>query len=382
MSNLDVIKRETMLSTTNAWVKRLSAFASSNDIKFDDYQKDIVVNTVRKIGEMGFDIFAYEQNNVADILYQTAFLRLNPSATPRHCYFINRDVYESGRKVGSKLEMGIEGEGNDEILRKFGVGIKRDEKNEAVGIHKVWIVREGDEYQEGYFNGIQFTPPTWRPKLLKAGERKGKVLKLVYPIERTNGEVEFWASDREDLQPILLKHIEQNLMSYRKADKDGFNKVMRELRQMTFDEIIDKHQDTEISFKNYGKDYNVRIIQDSYVGSTGEAMIIRKLRNTAIRNFPKNFDTTIIETIYRNTFEEKYDKPEQEAIGVDTENAGKKKVETSKEKKDIVEIVDVEEVKTKVAESIIDTIGKQTEEELVATSGYDIDKDLEVLWYG
>lgn len=327
MADLNVIKRETMLSTTNAWIKRLSAFASSNDIKFDNYQKDIVVNTVRKIGENGYDIFAYDQNNVADVLYQTAFLRLNPSATPRHCYFINRDVYESGRRVGSKLEMGIEGEGNDEILRKFGVGIKRDENNEAVGVHKVWIVREGDEYQEGYFNGIAYTPPTWRPKLLKAGEKKGKVLKIVYPIERTNGEVEFWAADREDLQPIILKHIEQNLMGYRKADKDGFNKLMRELRELTFDEIIDKHQHTEVSFKNYGKDFNVRLIQDSYVGSTGEAMTIRKLRNVAIRNFPKNFDTTVIETLYRKTFEEKYDAPVVEAIGVDTENAGKKVIE-------------------------------------------------------
>lgn len=76
MADLNIIKRETMLSTTNAWIKRLSAFASSNDIKFDDYQKDIVVNTVRKIGENGYDIFSYDQNNVADVLYQTAFLDL------------------------------------------------------------------------------------------------------------------------------------------------------------------------------------------------------------------------------------------------------------------------------------------------------------------
>jgi hypothetical protein len=309
MSNqLDIIKRETMLSTTNAWIKRLSAFASSNNINFDAYQKDIVVNTVRKITESGYDIYAYDQNNVADILYQTAFLRLNPSATPRHCYFINRDVWENGRKIGSKLEMGIEGEGNDEILRKFGVGIKRDQNNEAVGVHKVWIVREGDEYQEGYFSGISYTPPTWRPKLLKAGEKKGKVLKVVYPIERTDGEVDFWAADREDLQPIILKHIEQNLMGYRKADKEGFNKLMRTLRKLSFDDIIETHQDTEIAYKAYGKDNSLRLVQDSYVGSTGEAMIIRKLRNIAIRNFPKNFDTTVIESLYRETFEEKYDK--------------------------------------------------------------------------
>jgi hypothetical protein len=97
-------------------------------------------------------------------------------------------------------------------------------------------------------------------------------------------------------------------MGYRKADKEGFNKLMRTLRKLSFDEIIETHQDTEIAYKAYGKDNSLRLIQDSYVGSTGEAMIIRKLRNIAIRNFPKNFDTTVIESLYRETFEEKYDK--------------------------------------------------------------------------
>jgi hypothetical protein len=125
-------------------------------------------------------------------------------------------------------------------------------------------------------------------------------------------------------------------MGFRKADKDAFNALMRELRDLTFDEIIDKHQHTEVVFKNYGKDFSVRLIQDSYVGSTGEAMTIRKLRNVAIRNFPKNFDTTVIETIYRKTFEEKYDTPIVEAIGVDTENAGKKVIEEDLVKHDSV----------------------------------------------
>ena len=356
-SKLDIIKRETMLSTTNAWIKKISAFANSNDIQFDNYQKDIVVNTVRKIGEMGYDIYSYDQNNVADILYQTAFLRLNPSATPRHCYFINRDVYEGGRKVGSKLEMGIEGEGNDEILRKFGVGIKRDQNNEAVGIHKVWIVREGDEFEEGYFSGISYTPPTWRPKKPVVGQKKGKVIKVVYPIERTNGEVDFWSADRDDLQPILLKHIEQNLMSYRKADKEGFQKLMKELRQLSFDDLIDKHQDTEIKFKNYGKDYSVRLIQDSYVGSTGEAMIIRKLRNVAIRNFPKNFDTTVIETLYRDTFEEKYERTNViDATGVDASTAGSIQIETKP---------DVEDTVAKVQQSTEESLQNETKEVVI-----------------
>ena len=205
------VKKETMLQTTNAWVKKLSAFANASNISFDEYQQEIVVNTVRKIAETGMDIYEFDTNNVADVLYQTAFLRLNPSAMPRHCYFISRNVYEGGRISGKKLEIGIEGEGNDEILRTAGVGIRRDEHNEAVGVHKVWVVREFDDFQDGYYSGVNFIPPTWKPKPTPIGQKKGRVIKVVYPIERTSGDVEYWSAERADLQPIILKHIEQNL---------------------------------------------------------------------------------------------------------------------------------------------------------------------------
>ena len=300
-NQLDVIKRETMLQTTNAWVKRLSAFANSNELNFSKYQETIVVNTVRKIQESGFDIYAHDQNNVADILYQTAFLNLNPSAIPRHCYFIERTIYTDGKPQGKKLEMGIEGEGNDEILRKFGYEVKH--------IHKVWVIRDGDEYQEGYYQGINYVPPTWKPRLLKMGERKGAVLKVVYPIERKDGSVEYWGADREDLQPILLKHIEQNLSTYRKADKVAYNKLMKRLQTLSFDEILNEYNETEISFTYYNKSNTSKLISESYVGPTGDPMIIRKLRNVAVRTFPKNFDTTLVEKIYETTFEEKYNKP-------------------------------------------------------------------------
>lgn len=332
MNQIQEVKKQTMLQVTNAWVKKLNAFADASSLKFDDYQKEIVVNTVRKLQESGFDIMQYEQNNIADILYQTSFLRLNPSALPKHCYFIERKIYDSGKVVGKKIEMGIEGEGNDEILRNFGVGIRRDSKNEAVGVHKVWVIREFDDFEDGYYNGIEYTPPKWRQKPTPIGKKKGRVIKVVYPIERTDGQVEYWSADRADLQPIILKHIEQNLSSFARANKERFNEIMAELKELSFDEILETYGDTVLSFKAWGKDQEARMISDSYVGSTGEAMIIRKLRNLATRTYPKNFNTTVIEKIYESTFEERYDKPAIETVIKENlslemeQNAGKKQV--------------------------------------------------------
>lgn len=353
-NELELVKQQTMLQTSKSWVSQLERFAQDNEINFTEYQKGIVVNTVRKLYELGFDIMTYDRNNVADILYQTAFLNLNPSAMPRHVYFKERDIYENYKKVGTKLEMGVEGEGNDEILRTFGIGIKKDAQGNAIGVHKVWVVREGDEYKSGYYNGLQYTPPVWVEKELKRGEKKGVIMKVVYPIEKTDGSVEYWSADREDLQPIILKHIEQNLMGYRRDDKDGFNKLMRELREMTFDEIIEQYAEKEITIKKSNGSYQVRIIQDSYTGSTGESMILRKLRNVALRTFPKNFDKTSLSTIYEKTFEERYETPrietntEEKLIDDVKENAGSIQiVDTPKSK-----AVEVLEVKQEVKKTI------------------------------
>ena len=66
-----------------------------------------------------------------------------------------------------------------------------------------------------------------------------------------------------------------------------YNEIMAELRDLSFDEILETYGDVVLSFKAWGKDQEARMISDSYVGSTGEAMIIRKLRNVATRTFPK-----------------------------------------------------------------------------------------------
>lgn len=96
------------------------------------------------------------------------------------------------------VEMGIEGDGNDAILSRFGRSVKK--------VHRHWEVREHDGFTYPGYAGLEVTPPTWTPK----GE--GKVIRVVYPIEYNDGQVEFFIAEREDVKANLLAHMYNNLM--------------------------------------------------------------------------------------------------------------------------------------------------------------------------
>ena len=57
-----------------------------------------------------------------------------------------------------QFEFGIEGDGNDAILRTYGVDINK--------VHNCWIIREGDEFSYPSFNGLELSPPKWVTKIL------------------------------------------------------------------------------------------------------------------------------------------------------------------------------------------------------------------------
>lgn len=389
-NDLQSIKRETMLQVSNNWVKQFTSFASSSEIKFDDEQKQIIVNSVRKLYESGYDINEYDRNNVADVLYTVAFMRWQPSAMPRHCYFQETKEWEDGQVKNKKLEVKVEGEGNDHVLRLYGVGIKRNEFGEAIGIGKVWIVREFDEFSEGYYNGVEFTPPKWIPKKLGRGDKKGVIMKVVYPITKTDGTTEYWSADREDLQPSIIKHIEQNLSSFRREQPSDFRKFIRELMKMTFDEILEKYDDYELEYKTKkGYTNKVKVIQETYTGPTGEGMILRKLRNIALRHFPKDFKHLEIEQLYEKTFEEKYEKPKieervQEKLTIEKEEKANSVVVEALEQEPKVQVVKQETVQKQVKVAPLEVVEPEIEQpkvvekpkSTVAVSN-DIDEDLD-----
>ena len=141
-----------------------------NAIDFNDYSKKCVLNAISSINELlttagsAWNDPALDQGNVTQILLNVAALELNASATPAECYFQLRNVKVKVKdnngniteKWNKKIEFGIQSDGNDAILARFGRDIKK--------VYPFWLVRAGDDFVYPKFKGLNYTPPEWTPE--------------------------------------------------------------------------------------------------------------------------------------------------------------------------------------------------------------------------
>ena len=131
-------------------------------------------------------------------------------------------------------------------------------------------------------------PPEWEQR----GESE-KVARVVYPILLTDGTMQYLIAERESVKVNLFAHIRNNLMNetfgicasrYRATDaqkaeiearKEEIYNALRECK--TLDEML------------------ACPVARPYISAawldTPEAMIIRKMRNNAIKKYPKDFDS-------------------------------------------------------------------------------------------
>jgi hypothetical protein len=284
--------------TSKNFVQKLEGIASGIDLDFNDYQKQCVFNAIRTIDPMvkanGYSLAQFDQDNVILVLQQVAFLKLNPSANPRECYFIvrkNKD--KQGNELAPILEFGIEGAGNDVILTEFGRDVK------AV---KSYIVYEGDEFTEGYMDGWDVILPKYK-RTFKTNQPK----MAVYLVKRKNDEIDVLYSTLDDVKKSLLAGAKQN-----GADDD----LLREIEKvdvytlLTDPKWLKRTIKKSYSYKGkdgktYEKQYESPLFNPSYTApNSRDNMIERKLRNHATRKYPKNFNQTNVKTLYEETFEE------------------------------------------------------------------------------
>ena len=245
----------------------VSGALEGNGIEMDQYAKTCVlnaitaINTVLENNGMDFSSPNLDRNNLTDILFKTAALRLNPTATPREVYYSIRSV-KRGNEWFKTIEMGIEGDGNDALAANFGRDVKT--------IHQHWLVREDDEFKYPKFKGIEIEPPEWTPK------GKGKVIRVVYPITKTDGSVEYLIAERDDVVRNLIAHVKQNLMKsdMKKEEKES---LFAEMEDLGLDECLNNpkiSQHVSPAWKD---------------PQSKEAMIIRKMRNNVVKKIPKDF---------------------------------------------------------------------------------------------
>lgn len=155
------------------------------------------------IHNQGLSFKDLNQSNLTEILLKVATMKLNANAVPEECYFQIRNVNLAKKgetaKWEKQIEFGIMSDGNDAILARFGRDVQK--------VHQVWLVRDKDKFSYPKFNGLEMTAPQWEPT------GQGEVIRVVYPIVKTDKTVEYYIGERRDVLKNLYAHISNNLMN-------------------------------------------------------------------------------------------------------------------------------------------------------------------------
>ena len=276
-------------------------------IQMSAYSKQCVLNAISAINALlskegsNFGDSSLDMSSLTNILMFVAGFQLNASASPREIYFIIRKQRQ-GDNWKKIIELGVEGDGNDAILARFGRDIKK--------INQIWKVRENDVFEYPEYNGLDMDPPKWKPK------GSGKIVRVVYPIIKNDNIIEFYIAEREDVITNLLAHINNNLMNETFGVYDGSWSNGRPVHTPTEAEKAEvKKKKREILNKvsAMGLDAAIDCGEfDEWISPawrephSKEAMIERKMRNNAIKKIPKNFSNGALETMFDEMSDENY----------------------------------------------------------------------------
>lgn len=296
-----------LVKVTDLFAPMIERQLTSNGVQMDQYSKQCVINAIGAINAVldkngvVWDDPQLDRNNITQILMNVAALKLNAAASPREVYFQLRNV-QVKKKVDGKevtewkkqIEMGIEGDGNDAILARFGRDIAK--------VGQFWLVREHDEFEYPVYTGFDVIPPKWRPT------GKGEVVRVVYPILKKDGTVEFYIAERDDVARNLIAHIANNLMNETfDICKDRFNATPEQKKQIAERKkaILDKAK--SLGLKALDDPELQQWISPAWTEyHSREAMIIRKMRNNIVKKIPKDFGNAFIEMTYHEATDETY----------------------------------------------------------------------------
>lgn len=289
------------------YVKQIENAFAENSIEFDKEQKNCVLFAVNKIDDTlraaKVQYKEVNQSSMFSVLQAVAMFRLN--AINKECFLSIRNVNTATGWI-KVFEFGVEGQGNDKILRTYGVDVKE--------VKYSFVVRENDEFTYPYFDGEKMHMPTWKPKSFV-----GKVSKVCYVIEKKSGELVPLIAERESVVLSVVAQIKQNLMQKQKEwgaeGKEKVNQILAKAESLNLDELL---SDSDL----------IQYISPTYTNpASREAMIERKLRNLCCKQYPKDFKNAFIGDEYEKVVSEKVGEAEiiDTAIEVEEEKDTQKK---------------------------------------------------------
>ena len=269
---------------TNRFVGLLKTDFKEAGIEFDDYSKQCVVAAMSSIYQLvqsnKADMNQLNNSTLRNVLGQVSSLRLNANAMPRECYITLRKRQNANGNWEQVVELGIEGDGNDALLRQFG--------NEVDKVYPVWLVKDGDEFTYPKRKGIEVEPPTWSEKGLSQ-----KVIRVVYPVKLKDGTIEYLIAERESVKTNLIAHIRNNMMNETFVICKDRYKATPEQKQKIKEkksEIMEAVRKCETLEDMLNCEVARPYISAAWL-DTPEQMFVRKMRNNAIKKFPKNLNS-------------------------------------------------------------------------------------------
>ncbi|HCA29761.1 MAG TPA: hypothetical protein DEP23_09445 [Ruminococcaceae bacterium] len=280
-----------------------------NNIEMSQYSRQCVLHAISAIhatldkAGISWASNQLDKSNIVDILMKVACFQLNASASPRELYFQTRNVKHKGAdgrdEWMKQIEMGIEGDGNDALLSRFG--------RDVVEIGQIWKVREDDDFTYPTYNGLDMDPPKWTPK------GQGKIVRIVYPIIKSGKDgkryVEFYIAERSDVINNLLAHISSNMMQ----ETFGFAKDKYSAKPDEKEKVAARRKELLMKARDLGLDGALDDpelqpwISPSWTEfHSRDAMIERKMRNNAIKKIPKDFANGAMETLFEEVTDDVY----------------------------------------------------------------------------
>lgn len=313
------------ISALSWWSNELTNMVSQDyedcGLVLDEYSKQCAMAAMTNIFQLvknsGIEIKAMDTSNLREIVGQAASLKLNANAVPRECYFqlrsFNAGKDEHGKIIWKKkVEMGIEGDGNDAILRNFGENVEM--------VYPVWIVKEGDEFTYPKYKGIEITPPEWEQR----GQSE-KADKVVYPVKLKNGSMQYLIAERQGVKTNLFAHVRNNLVNETFGLVKGGKKTRYDATDKELEAIAGKKEEIFEALRKCETVEDMLNCQEArpYISAawldTPENMIVRKMRNNAIKKFKKNYDTMAQRSFLQmdETYQQVQEEIEQNANTVD-----------------------------------------------------------------
>lgn len=294
---------KTQLTKVNeTYLPMITNQLENNNITLSEYSKSCVANAISAINNVldtngiTWGDTSLDTNGITQILLSVATLQLNATANPRECYFQLRNVaVKNGKETvwKKKIEMGIEGDGFDALVFRFGRDVKK--------VYPHWLVREDDDFKYPRYAGVSITPPEWQPK------GTGKVVRVVYPIQSTDGSVEYYISERADVKKNLIAHISNNMMNETfgvcadryKATDDQKVQIAEKKR-----EVLDKAKELDLDALLDSAEFD-KFISPAWKEHS-ENMIVRKMRNNITKKIPKDFSSSLQAELFNETTDEAY----------------------------------------------------------------------------